>query len=77
MSRREGGRGCAGGGGEGGQGGGVLEARLKETYMDQDHGACCEADAVHKEPVKAKVSNIGANVRKLPHRLSNGKDQGC
>ena len=43
------------------------------TYMDQDHGTSCQADAVHKQPVKAEVSDIGANVGQLPHRLSNGK----
>lgn len=45
--------------------------------MYQNHCACCQADAVDKQPVEAKVSDIGADVGQLTHRLSYGKDQGC
>ena len=34
--------------GDGGEGGETLEARLMETYMDQNHGACSEADTIYK-----------------------------
>ena len=37
------------------------------THVNQNHGACCQADAVDQQPVKAEVSHIWSDVGQLPH----------
>ena len=38
-----------------------------DTHMNQNHGACCQADAVDQQPVKVEISHIGSDVGQLTH----------